>query len=236
MSTDVSPTARILAVENDLVFAEQVQSYLQTEGFLTTLSRDGDEALRLAKREQYDLVLLDVLAPGLDGLQVLRQLRRHSQVPVILMSSLGGEQNCIAGFRQGADDYLIKPFSVAELGARVEAILRRVAYERQRSTAAPVEGELEFDELNRDVLWAGGSVGLTASEYRVLEQLWQHRDAVLSKPVLYQSALRRGYAKHDRSLDMHVSQIRRKLQAVGFHLMRLETVWGQGYTLASVST
>lgn len=236
MYADASPAARILAVENDLVLAEHVRSYLQKAGHMITLSRDGNEALRLAKREQYDLVLMDVLLPGLDGLQVLRQLRRCSRVPVMLMSSLGGEQNRIAGFRQGADDYLLKPFSVVELGARIEAILRRVAYERQRPAAASAAGELQFDELVRDVRWAGCSAGLTTSEYRVLEQLWQHRDAVLSKPVLYQSALRRGYAKHDRSLDMHVSQIRRKLHAIGFHTMRLETVWGRGYTLASVPT
>lgn len=235
MYAETSPVARILAVEDDLVLAGHVRSFLEKAGHAVTLSHDGCEGLRLAERDDYDLVLMDILLPGLDGLQLLQQLRRHSRVPVLLMSALGGEQNRIAGFSRGADDYLPKPFSVAELGVRVEAILRRVAYERQVLERATCEGELAFDEFAADVRWAGQSAGLTASEYRVLELLWQHHDQVLSKPFLYQQALRRGYSRHDRALDMHVSHIRRKLQAIGCTGMRLETVWGQGYTLVCVA-
>src|SRR5690606_26899343 len=172
--------------------------------------------------DDFDLVLMDILLPGLDGLQALQRLRRHSRVPVLLMSALGGEQNRIAGFSRGADDYLPKPFSVAELGVRVEAILRRVAYERQVLQRENAEGELEFDEPKGDARWAGQPAGLTASEYRVLELLWQHLGEVLSKPFLYQQALRRGYSQHDRALDMHISHLRRKLQAIGCTGLRLE--------------
>lgn len=224
-------TARILAVEDDLLLAGHVQSYLQKAGHSVTLSHDGNEGVLLAEQEEFDLILMDILVPGISGLEVLQQLRRHSRVPVLLMSALGEEQNRIAGFSQGADDYLPKPFSVAELSVRVEAILRRVAYERDGQPPHVPAGELEFDELNCDVRLAGVPAGLTGSEYRVLELLWQHADEVLSKLFLYQQALRRGYAQHDRSLDMHVSHIRRKLQAIDYSAARLETVWGQGYML-----
>ena len=226
---------RILAVEDDLILAEHVCSYLQKAGYEVTLSHDGREGLQMAERENYDLILMDILIPGLDGLQALQRLRHRSRVPVLLMSALGSEQDRIAGFSQGADDYLPKPFSVAELGARVEAILRRVAYEQQVHTTSAQPDGLEFDRLKNDVVWEGRPAGLTSSEYRVLELLWQNLGEVLSKAFLYQQALRRGYAQHDRSLDMHVSHIRRKLQTIGFHKMRLETVWGQGYTLVSAS-
>lgn len=232
MCADAVTTARILAVEDDLLLAGHVQSYLHKAGHAVTLCHDGSEGLALAERGTYDLVLMDILVPGLSGLDVLQQLRRRSPVPVLLMSALGGEQNRIAGFSQGADDYLPKPFSLAELGVRIEAILRRVAYERQLQREPAQAGELELDETRAEASLAGRPAGLTSSEYRVLELLWQHTGEVLSKPFLYQQALRRGYAQHDRSLDMHVSHLRRKLQAIGFNSTRLETVWGQGYMLA----
>lgn len=223
--------AQILAVEDDFLLASQLQIHLQQSGHCVTLS-DGNNGMRLAERGNFDLILLAVLGP--DGLGLLEQLRRRSHVPVLLMSALGDEQHRIAGFSQGADDYLPKPFSIAELCVRVTAILRRVAYERQ--TAPPRDpGELVFDETGTDVSLAGSHAGLTVSEYRVLELLWRHLNEVLSKPFLYQQALRRGYARHDRSLDMHISHLRRKLQAIGYRAARLETVWGQGYMLADLN-
>lgn len=223
--------ARILVVEEDSLLAGQLQRHLQESGHCVTLS-DGDNGLLLAERGNFDLILLPVL--GSEGLGVLQQLRRRSHVPVLLMSALDDEQNRIAGFSLGADDYLPKPFSIVELGVRVSAILRRVAYERQRPPSWEPD-ELYFDETNSDVSLAGSRAGLTASEYRVLELLWQHLNEVLSKTFLYQQALRRGYARHDRSLDMHISHIRRKLQTIGYRAARLETVWGQGYMLAGGS-
>lgn len=235
MMTSAPAAARILAVEDDPLLASHLQTHLCDSGFDVVLSHDGGEGLRLAESEDFDLILMDILLPGINGLEVLQQLRRRRSVPVLLMSALGDEQNRIAGFSQGADDYLPKPFSLGELSVRVEAILRRVAYERREQLPGSEGAGLHFDEARSDVAHAARWIGLTPSEYRVLELLWRHQDEALSKPFLYQQALRRAYSQHDRSLDMHVSHIRRKLQAAGYGAARVETVWGKGYMLAQVS-
>ena len=228
---------RILAVEDDPLLASHLHAHLSGRGFEVMLSHDGDEGLHLAEHENFDLILMDILLPGISGLDALQRLRQRCSVPVLLMSALGDEQNRIAGFSQGADDYLPKPFSLGELSVRVEAILRRVAYERREPMQiSGGDGGLYFDEGRSDVAVAGQWLGLTPSEYRVLELLWRHREEALSKAFLYQQALRRAYSQHDRSLDMHVSHIRRKLQAAGYGSARVETVWGKGYMLVQVST
>ena len=226
------PAARILAVEDDPLLASHLQQHLQGSGYCVTLSGDGREGLHLATDGDFDLVLLDILLPGIGGLEALQRLRERRGVPVILMSALGGEQDRISGFSQGADDYLPKPFSMDELNVRVAAVLRRVAYERRELTVLPQRGGLFFDEPRMDISLAGRWAGLTPAEYRVLELLARNLDEVLSKAFLYQQALHRAYAAHDRSLDMHVSHIRRKLQALGDTGLRLETVWGKGYLLS----
>jgi len=225
---------RILAVEDDPLFAAHLQSHLQGRGFDVTLSDDGGKGLRLAERGDYDLVLMDIMLPGLSGLEVLQRLRQRRGVPVILMSALGAEQDRIAGFTQGADDYLPKPFSLGELSVRIDAVLRRVAYERRDHTALVSEGDLQFSEGRTDVSVSGAWAGLTPTEFRLLELLWRHKGEALSKPFLYQQVLRRAYAQHDRGLDMHVSHIRRKLQSIGYAAARVDTVWGKGYVLVQV--
>ncbi len=211
-----------------------VHEQLGRSGFQVTWCQNGQDGLALARGEGFDVVLMDILLPGMNGLDVLQHLREHSATPVILMSALGAEADRISGFRRGADDYLPKPFSVDELQVRVEAILRRVALERRRShIPSRVESdELRFDDLHFDVTFAGRAAGLTRSEFRLLDTLNRHAEEVLSKAFLYQHALQRGYAQHDRSLDMHVSQIRRKLKAVGYQARQVRTVWGKGYVLS----
>ncbi|HXR02180.1 MAG TPA: response regulator transcription factor, partial [Pseudomonas sp.] len=179
-----------------------------------------------------------ILLPGMNGLDILIHLRRQHSMPVILMSALGAEADRITGFRNGADDYLPKPFSVDELRVRIEAILRRVHLERRFQAPVPVQAaasvdELLFDESLCDVGYAGRTAQLTRSEYRLLETLWRNPEDALSKPFLYQHVLQRGYSQHDRSLDMHISQIRRKLKAIGYEAHQVRTVWGKGYVLTA---
>ncbi|MDD0842476.1 response regulator transcription factor [Pseudomonas sp. Gutcm_11s] len=228
----MNPSARILAIEDDPVLAAHLQDHLGRRGFDVTLRGDGDSGLELACAEPFDLVLLDILLPGRSGLDALAELRRRRGVPVILMSALGAEQDRIAGFSQGADDYLPKPFAMAEMEVRIDAILRRVAYER-RQQEATAGGQLQFDEQRCDVRHKGQWVQLTSTEYRLLELFVRHAGEVQSKPFLYQQVLHRPYSQHDRSLDMHVSHIRRKLLAVGYQAGRLETAWGKGYLFLS---
>lgn len=233
----------ILAIEDDPVLGAFVHDQLDRCGFHVTWCQNGAEGLERAQRQPFDVVLMDILLPGMNGLDILTHLRRRHTTPVILMSALGAEADRISGFRNGADDYLPKPFSVDELRVRIEAILRRVELERRFhaltapqppavSEAAGVD-ELRFDDSLSDVTFAGKAAQLTRSEYRLLETLWRSAEDVLSKPFLYQHVLQRGYSQHDRSLDMHVSQIRRKLKAIGYEARQLRTVWGKGYVLTA---
>ena len=226
----------ILTIEDDPVLGAYVHEHLGRCGFAVTWCQNGQQGLQMARDRAFDVVLMDILLPGLDGLSILTHLRQSHSIPVILMSALGAEADRISGFRLGADDYLPKPFSMIELRVRIEAILRRVALDRRPSpTPAPLRDDarsLRFDDEVCDVFHQEHWAGLTRSEYRLLETLHRNGDEVLSKPFLYQHVLQRGYAPHDRSLDMHISQIRRKLKAIGYIEREVRTVWGKGYVLS----
>ncbi|MCU1750028.1 response regulator transcription factor [Pseudomonas sp. 6D_7.1_Bac1] len=227
---------RILAIEDDLVLGAYVHEHLGRCGFQVTWCQNGKDGLAMARKRAFDVVLMDILLPGMDGLAVLTNLRASDSTPVLLMSALGAEADRISGFRLGADDYLPKPFSMAELRVRIEAILRRVALDR-RHMPPLVSGDthsLRFDDELCDVHYGAQWAGLTRSEYRLLETLNRNGDEVLSKAFLYQQVLQRGYAPHDRSLDMHISQIRRKLKAIGYSEREVRTVWGKGYVLSAL--
>lgn len=222
-------TSHILAIEDDPVLSMHLQEHLSSRGFHVTMHGDGQAGLAQGLAQPFDLVLLDILLPSLDGLNVLEQLRNHSSVPVILMSALGAEQDRIAGFSQGADDYLPKPFTMAELEVRIAAIMRRVAYERgHRNHTADIPA-LELNQQHNDARHKDQWAQLTSTEFRLLEVLVENAGEVLSKAFLYQQVLHRAYSLHDRSLDMHISHVRRKLAAIGYLSGRLETAWGKGY-------
>jgi len=232
----------ILAIEDDPVLGAFVHEQLGRCGFHVTWCQNGTEGLERAQSQPFDVVLMDILLPGMNGLDILVHLRRRHTMPIILMSALGAEGDRISGFRNGADDYLPKPFSVDELRVRIEAILRRVELERRfhaltatSPAPAPVDDDLIFDEGVCDVRLADKPAQLTRSEYRLLETLWRTPEEVLSKLFLYQHVLQRGYSQHDRSLDMHISQIRRKLKAIGYEGREVRTVWGKGYVLTTAA-
>ena len=238
MNPAVNNPYRLLAIEDDPVLGAYLQAQLQRAGFEVRWCQNGQDGLNLAQQQPFDVVLMDILLPGMNGLQVLTQLRQTHALPVILMSALGAEADRINGFQLGADDYLPKPFSMAELQVRIEAILRRVALDRTPRASAvslPVDQEsgLVFDDAASDVRHGAQYAGLTRSEFRLLDTLNRHADEVLSKAFLYQHVLQRGYAPHDRSLDMHISQIRRKLKSIGYHAREVRTVWGKGYVLSA---
>ncbi|MFC6337477.1 response regulator [Pseudomonas sp. CCM 7891] len=226
----------ILTIEDDPVLGAYVHEHLGRCGFKVTWCQNGQKGLEMARGQVFDVVLMDILLPGMDGLSILTHLRQSHSTPVILMSALGAEADRISGFRLGADDYLPKPFSMIELGVRIEAILRRVALDQRPPPALAVVRNdvrsLRFDDELCDVFHLEQWAGLTRSEYRLLETLHRNGEEVLSKAFLYQHVLQRGYALHDRSLDMHVSQIRRKLKAIGYAEREVRTVWGKGYVLS----
>ncbi len=225
--------SRLLIIEDDALLGAHLRDFLTERRYQTTLCADGARGLAAAASGDFDLVLLDMLLPGLNGLELLAQLRRRSPVPVIVVSALGDEQARIQGLIGGADDYLPKPFSMAELAVRVEALLRRVSLERHRPALTETAGGLVLDEASQGASYRHQDLGLTGTEFRLLQVLLEHRDQVLSKPFLYQAVLYRGWGRHDRSLDLHVSHLRRKLRAAGVSESTVRTVWGQGYTLVT---
>lgn len=226
------PPAHVLLIEDDPQLREHLSAHFLRRGFALSASGHGGAGLEMACAHSFDLVLLDVMLPGMSGLEVLANLRRAQGVPVMLMSALGAEQDRISGFTQGADDYLPKPFSLAELDARVDALLRRVRLDRQSppsETSAPVS--LQRDTAAQDVSYKGCAAGLTQSEYRLLVTLLEHPDEPLSKAFLYQHVLHRGYTRLDRGLDVHVCNLRRKLTAINFRELTIQAVRNQGYVL-----
>ena len=226
----MAASAKILAIEDDAILRTHLKTSLQSRGFQVTLADNGVTGLALACDAAYDLILLDVMLPELSGMELLTRLRAHCRTPVLMMSALGNEAHRIQGFDSGADDYLPKPFSIEELQVRIAAILRRVAYERTTPAMAN-SVSMRFDDQRCDLHCEGRWIGMTATEYRLMKVLHDAAGEVLSKPFLYQQALRRGYSQHDRSLDMHISNIRRKLAREQVVTLRLESVWGKGYML-----
>jgi two-component system response regulator PfeR len=235
-SLSVTAQPRILAIEDDPLLAAHLSCHLGQRGFDVTLRHDGEAVLELLGSQDFDLILMDIMLPGGSGLEILARLRQRQRLPVILMSALGAEQDRIVGFSQGADDYLPKPFSMREMDVRIDAVLRRVAYEQESSRTSKAGNPQPADRLQRDaqrcdVCHDGRWADLSTTEYRILDVLLDNVGEVMSKAFLYQQAMHRAYSQHDRSLDMHVSRIRRKLQAIGHNGARIETVRGTGYVL-----
>ncbi|MFS2125677.1 response regulator transcription factor [Pseudomonas sp. Pseusp97] len=220
----------LLLVEDDSRLRLDLERHFCQRGFAVTTCANGDQGLVAVHQNDFDLILLDIMLPGVDGLSLLDTLRSARTTPVMLMSALGAEQDRITGFTRGADDYLPKPFSLAELDARIDALLRRASLDRAREMPR-TQGSLQFDDELQDVSRNGEHAGLTHSEYRLLATLNAHAGEALSKSFLYQSVLHRAYTRLDRGLDVHVCNLRRKLAAIGAQQVQIQAVRGQGYIL-----
>ncbi|MGE8498752.1 MAG: response regulator transcription factor [Pseudomonas sp.] len=225
--------ARILIIEDDRTLCAQLGELLRGQGYATCASHFGEAGLGMALNEAPDLVLLDVMLPDINGFTVLRRLREQQQMPVIMLTACGAEEERIRGLRHGADDYLPKPFNITELQLRIDAVLRRSrSHEPARGSQAE---QLQVDTLHLDRHAQQARVGecdlaLTPLQFRLLWLLVSHRGEALSKPYLYRVALEREYSTYDRSLDMHVSRIRRRLTEAGLATDRLQTLHGRGYS------
>lgn len=222
--------ARILIIEDDRTLAAQLGALLQGQGYATSTSHLGEAGLGMALAEPPDLLLLDVLLPDLNGFAVLRRLREQQQTPVIMLTACGAEEERIRGLRHGADDYLPKPFNITELQLRIDAVLRRSRpLEPARDAQQLQIDRLRLDRHSQQALVADQDLALTPLQFRLLWLLLAHRGEALSKPYLYRMALEREYSQYDRSLDMHVSRIRRRLADAGLGADRLQTLHGRGY-------
>lgn len=224
---------KVLIIEDDQTVSGLIRQQLETEGLSVDAVFDGREGIRLALQNSYDLILLDVMLPHVDGFEVLNQLRAVKQTPVLMLTAKGGEQDRICGFKSGADDYLIKPFSMAELTLRIEAILRRTRVSN-KSLASVACGRISLDPISGEALVNGKVAALTPLEFDLLRALMEQTGQVVGKAELYQSVLCREFSRYDRTLDMHISKIRKKISATGMPMNTIRTVRGQGYSFESV--
>ena len=221
--------SQVLVVEDDQRIAELIARNLQAAGFSCVLARDGDRALAEFSREKPALVVLDIGLAGLDGLEVTRRLRRQSDVPILMVTARTTESDKLLGLEVGADDYITKPFSTAELVARVRALLRR-------SSGALAErriqvGPLDIDPSRRSVEKAGDPVALTALEFDLLYFLAARPGRVFSRETLMEQVWGSDRVVDQRSIDSLVSRLRRKLESDPSSPRYLQTVWGAGYRL-----
>lgn len=221
----------ILVIEDDRTLNGQIARLLEDQGYRTEQCYEGDSGLISALGHCFDLILLDVLLPKLDGFEVLKRLRKTRQTPVMMLTACGAEEERIRGYRRGADDYLPKPFGFTELQLRIEALLRRTLGNTDQR-ADPDElsaGPLKLERVSLAVHYVDTAIALTPVQFRLLWVLMLHQGEVLSKPYLYQLVLEREFSRFDRSLDMHLSRVRRKLVDAGMAADRLQTVHGKGY-------
>ncbi len=228
---------RILIIDDDFELCSLVTEYLAAEGFRVESVHDGETGLKRATAGGYLLVILDVMLPGMSGFDVLRRLRATSRIPVLLLTARGEDVDRIVGLEIGADDYLPKPFNPRELVARIRAILRRSAADRKAvGSPRPPEilriGDIELDPATRTVCHAGQPVELTSVEFNLLEVLLREAGRVVTREQLVSAVLSRKFSPFDRSIDMHVSKVRKKLGDMNGDEEHIKTVRGVGYILA----
>lgn len=228
---------RVLIVDDDFELCNLVSEYLAPEGFRVESVHDGENGLQRALGGNYLLVVLDVMLPGMSGFDVLRRLRATSRVPVLLLTARGEDVDRIVGLEIGADDYLPKPFNPRELLARIRAVLRRTSADPKGIGAARTPeilriGDIELDPATRTVKHAGEAVDLTSVEFNLLEVLLREAGRVVTREELVSAVLSRKFSPFDRSIDMHVSKVRKKLGDGDGDAEHIKTVRGVGYIFA----
>jgi DNA-binding response OmpR family regulator len=225
-------TIKVLLVEDDARLAQLTARYLETHGVLVTVASDGVEGQAEALRRQYDCVVLDLMLPGRDGVEVCRQLRTRSDVPIVMVTARGEEADRVLGLEVGADDYVTKPFSPRELLARVRANVRRVRGQAGPPQETITVGALVLDPAKMEVTLDGRTIDVTAYEFSILRALAQRPGKVLSREQLLDLAKGSADLSFDRSIDVHVSRLRAKLGDDSRSPKILKTVRGAGYMLA----
>jgi DNA-binding response OmpR family regulator len=223
---------RVLVVDDDVKTVELVKLYLNRDGYKVITAYDGVEALRLARESHPDLIVLDLMLPGMDGLEVCRTIREESDVPIIMLTARTTDQDKLTGLSLGADDYVTKPFSPRELAARVRAVLRRIPGERGPDEIK--HRELTVDFVRHEAYLAAKPLNLTTVEFKLLGVLAREPGRVFSRAQLIEKALGYGFDGFDRTIDVHILNLRRKLEPDPKHPRYLKTVYGAGYKLSEL--
>ena len=225
---------QILVVDDEKLIVKGIKFSLEQDGMEVTAAYDGEEALQNIKEKNFDLVVLDVMLPKMDGLEVCQQTREFSQVPIIMVTAKGEDMDKIMGLEYGADDYITKPFNILELKARIRALLRRsmngnqAAQSRQRTPLLTV-GDLSLDTEQRVALRDGKTIDLTAKEYDLIELLMKNPRRVYSRESLMDLVWGYSYAGDYRTVDVHIRRLREKLEPDPANPVYIMTKWGVGY-------
>jgi len=231
---------KILIIDDDTGLCELLTEYLSAEGFSVTSANDGAGGAKAAIEGRYDLIILDVMLPEINGFEVLRKIRPETSTPVIMLTARGEEIDRIVGLEMGADDYLPKPFNPRELIARIRAVLRRTRNEnsdggaRQAKTFKTLaSGDLQMEIGSRKVTCAGANIELTSVEFCILEILLRSAGEMVTRETLFKVALGRDASAYDRSIDVHVSKLRKKLDCSAPGTERIKTIRNAGYLYVS---
>lgn len=219
----------ILAVDDEPKILEMIRPYLINEGFKVMTADSGPEALTAVDRERPDLIVLDLMMPGMTGYEVFHEIKRRGPIPIIMLTAKADEVDKLVGLEMGADDYLTKPFSLRELAARIRAVLRRAQPEAGNGHDILAFGDLSIDMVKYEVRLSGELLTLTPTEYKILTTMARSPNRVFTRLQLLDAALGVAYEGYERSIDTHVSNLRRKLERDASGPKYIVTVFGLGY-------
>ena len=227
--------AKILVVDDEAVLVKGIRFNLQQEGYQVETGSDGEQAVELAREGSFDLVILDLMMPKIDGLQACMRIREFSDVPIIMLTAKGEDSDKLMGFACGADDYVTKPFNILELKARVRALLRRTAAAavKQQETGELTVGHIRLDPAERSAWKDGAQVELTAKEFDLMELLMRNPGRVYSRENLLNVVWGYEYVGDYRTVDVHIRRLREKLELDPANPEYIRTKWGVGYYLSS---
>ncbi len=231
--------ARLLLADDDTELCQLLKEYLSNEGFEIYLAHDGSTAAKLILSQEFDLMILDVMLPNLNGFEVLKEVRKESQIPILMLTARGDEIDRIVGLELGADDYIGKPCNPRELTARIRSILRRtenIYKARNRKLESIHIADVYINPASREVLQDNQVIKLTATEFDILYLLMSHAGQLVDRDQLSENCLGRKLEPYDRSIDMHISNLRRKLGTDDKGEERIKTVRGVGYQYVSLDS
>ena len=222
---------RVLVVDDEKLIVKGIRFSLEQDDMEVDCAYDGEEALEKARTNEYDLVLLDVMLPKMDGFEVCQQIREFSSVPIIMLTAKGEDMDKILGLEYGADDYITKPFNILEVKARIKAIMRRASKEdkKENTEKVLVSGELKLDLEGRRVFIADKEINLTAKEFDLLELLAKNPNKVYSRENLLNLVWGYEYPGDVRTVDVHIRRLREKIETVPSDPKYVHTKWGIGY-------
>ena len=222
---------KVLVVDDEKLIVKGIRFSLEQDGMEVDCAYDGEEALNLAKEKKYDIILLDIMLPKMDGFEVCQQIREFSNVPIIMLTAKGDDMDKILGLDYGADDYITKPFNILEVKARIKAIMRRTAplEVKEKESKTIVKGDLKLDCDNRRVYIADKEINVTAKEYDVLELLVINQNKVYSRESLLDIVWGHEYPGDVRTVDVHIRRLREKIEVNPSEPKYVHTKWGVGY-------